>query len=171
LHNKQVKAVPHIPCYAGQSWEWDGVRFHFLHPLPSAQGKPNALSCTLHIAATHHTLLLPGDIERAQEQSILDRAAPETIRASVLLMPHHGSKTSSSIEWLEAVQPKIAIAQVGYLNRFRHPRPEILLRYTQRDIKVLRSDYHGAIEVHTDGEHIEWQSWRQRKRRYWHWQS
>lgn len=170
LQNKEVNSVPHIPCQAGQTWEWDGVKFHFLHPLPDAQGKPNALSCTLHIATAHHALLLPGDIESAQEQSILTRVLPEALHATVLLMPHHGSKTSSSVEWLEAVKPKIAIAQVGYLNRFRHPRPEILLRYTQRDIKVLRSDYHGAIELKTNREYIEWQSWREQKRRYWHWQ-
>lgn len=170
LQNKEVNSVSHIPCQAGQTWEWDGVKFHVLHPLPGAQGKPNTLSCTLHIATAHHALLLPGDIESGQEQSILTRVLAEALRATVLLMPHHGSKTSSSVEWLEAVKPKIAIAQVGYLNRFRHPRSEILLRYTGREIKVLRSDYHGAIELQTNGEHIQWQSWREQKRRYWHWQ-
>lgn len=169
MQSKEVMAIPHLTCQAGQAWEWDGVRFSIVHPLPGAQGKPNALSCTLQIATAHHTLLLPGDIESAQEQSIIARMPSEALRATVLLMPHHGSKTSSSIEWLDAIQPKIAIAQVGYLNRFHHPRPEILLRYTQRNVKVLRSDYHGAIELQTNGHHLEWQSWREQSRRYWHW--
>ncbi|MCC7005587.1 MAG: DNA internalization-related competence protein ComEC/Rec2 [Ottowia sp.] len=161
------RGVRQVPCALGQSWEWDGVHFSVLHPLPFATGKSNTLSCTLRIATAHQVLLLPGDVEWPQELAILARSVDQ-VRANILVMPHHGSQTSSSDVWLDAVMPEIAIAQVGYLNRFHHPRTEVVARYQVRDIKVLRSDWDGAIEIQPQGEHLYWQRWREMQRRYWH---
>jgi competence protein ComEC len=83
-------------------------------------------------------------------------------------MPHHGSRTSSSAEWLDAVQPKVAVAQVGYRHRFGHPHVDVVARYDARGIQLLRSDVHGAIEIQSRGSHLDWASWRQLHRRYWH---
>lgn len=143
---------PSRPCLAGQRWEWDGVAFEVLHPLPGddAPGaakapRPNALSCVLRISAAGTegaSALLVGDIEAPQEQALMARGAP--VRADVLLVPHHGSKTSSSAAFLEAVQPRTALVQAGYRNRFGHPAPDALQRYRARQIAVVESSRCGA---------------------------
>lgn len=145
---------PALRCLAGQHWEWDGVRFEVLHPTRGLyQGtgvKPNALSCVLHIrAATQGDgratgALLAGDIEAAQEQALVhDHGA--ALRADLLLVPHHGSRTSSSTPFLDAVAPRLAWVQAGYRNRFGHPVPAVLLRYTERAIAVSDSPRCGAM--------------------------
>ncbi|MDD2713343.1 MAG: DNA internalization-related competence protein ComEC/Rec2, partial [Simplicispira sp.] len=141
---------PVQPCLAGQQWRWDGVDFAVLHPLP-AQGEgngarapnPNTHSCVLRIAAhTGASALLAGDIEKAQEQALLARQAP--VAADVLLVPHHGSKTSSSAAFLDAVQPRAALVQAAYRSRFGHPAPEVVQRYRERGIAVVDSARCGA---------------------------
>ncbi len=139
---------PVQPCLAGQRWDWDGVAFEVLHPQPgdTAQArKPNALSCVLRIAAAGEgapTALLAGDIEAAQEQALLARGAP--LAATLLLVPHHGSKTSSTPAFLDAVAPRTALVQAGYRNRFGHPAPEVYGRYQARGIRVVESARCGA---------------------------
>jgi len=138
---------PIKPCLAGQRWEWDGVAFELLHPLPGDDvqaAKPNALSCVLRIAADGGApaALLAGDIEAAQEKALLARGA--AVRADLLLVPHHGSKTSSSPAFLEAVQPRTALVQAGYRNRFGHPAPEVVQRYEGRGIQLVESPRCGA---------------------------
>jgi competence protein ComEC len=138
----------HVDCVAGQRWLRDGVQFEFLHPTVSdgEASKPNARSCTLKISAGEHAALLTGDIEAPQERALLARAG-EQLRADVLLAPHHGSGTSSTPEFLDAVAPSIALFQVGYRNRYRHPKASVVERYQQRGIKVLRSDRSGAVAL------------------------
>ena len=125
-------------CEAGQAWAWDGVRFEVLHPRAQdyeAQPppKPNALSCVLRISGSASSALLAGDIERAQEAELVDRMTQSEgasgLRSTVLLAPHHGSKTSSSAEFLAAVQPAVVLVQSGYRNRYGHPAPEVMARY------------------------------------------
>ncbi len=75
------------------------------------------------------------------------------MRAEVITAPHHGSRTSSSEEFLEAVRPAIALVSVGYRNRFRHPHPDVIARYEARGVRVLRTDLHGVltVEMRQDG--------------------
>ena len=108
--------------------------------------------------------LLVGDIEVLQEQSIL-RAGP--ISADFLLMPHHGSKTSSSGSFLDAVHPRVALAQAGYRNRFGHPAPAVMARYREREIPVLQSPACGAASWHS-ARPTEWTCQRETALRYWH---
>lgn len=142
---------PAKPCLAGQRWDWDGVAFEVLHPLAaddapaSRLARPNALSCVLRIVAAgagEPVALLVGDIEAPQEQALVVRGA--ALKADLLLVPHHGSKTSSSPALLEAVQPRTALVQAGYRNRFGHPAPEVLQRYRERGISVVESSRCGA---------------------------
>ncbi|MCZ2105715.1 MAG: DNA internalization-related competence protein ComEC/Rec2, partial [Burkholderiales bacterium] len=137
---------PIAPCRAGQAWQWDGVRFAVLHPgeLPiegaaSPRGLPtNARSCVLRINAEGGVAaLLTGDIERAQEQQLVQSGAP--LAADVLVVPHHGSKTSSSDAFLDAVQPATALVQAGYRNRFGHPAPPVVQRYEERGIALVNT--------------------------------
>ena len=158
-------------CQAGQHWEWDGVRFEVLHPQSRAYdvpAKPNALSCVLRISSGHRAVLLAGDIEEAQEAQLVADGAP--LRADVLLVPHHGSKTSSSAAFLQAVKPSLAIVQSGYRNRFGHPAASVVERYRQQNIQLIDSPHCGAflwrswwLEVHQNEACL-----RLAEHRYWH---
>ena len=155
-------------CIAGQRWRWDGVDFELLHPAAGDYDKPqkpNAMSCVLRISNGRSAALLAGDIELAQEQRLV--AAGLDLRADLLLMPHHGSKTSSSAGFLDAVQPRLALAQAGYRNRFGHPAPPVLARYRERGIRVLASPACGAATwASAQPDSVRCQ--RQAGPRYWH---
>ena len=132
-------------CERGQSWMWDGVRLEVLHPSAAdyeRTPKLNALSCVLRVSAGHASAVLVGDIEAAQEHSLLQSG--QTLQADWLLVPHHGSATSSTQAFLEAVQPSVAIVQAGYRNRFGHPRPDVLRRYSDLGVQVIQTPRCGA---------------------------
>jgi competence protein ComEC len=136
-------------CVAGQRWEWDGVTFEVLHPLAAdyeVANKSNAMSCVLRISNGSQTALLAGDLESPQELRLVESSEVERARlkADFLLVPHHGSKTSSSAQFLDAVQPKLALAQAGYRNRFGHPVELVAARYDARGIRLIRSPLCGA---------------------------
>jgi competence protein ComEC len=141
-------------CVAGQHWEWDGVQFDILHPQPGdydVPHSPNAVSCVLRIQSagpSPQVALLVGDIEKPQEERLVVSGAP--IRADVLLVPHHGSKTSSSADFLDAVQPRLAWVQSGYRNRYGHPVPSVIQRYQERSIVVRDSPHCGAMAWRSD---------------------
>ncbi|HEX6018488.1 MAG TPA: DNA internalization-related competence protein ComEC/Rec2, partial [Burkholderiaceae bacterium] len=137
----------HRRCDAGQRWQWDGVAFEVLHPDAAdyaAAATPNAISCVLRVSdAAGRTALLTGDIEAPQETALVARLGP-ALRSTLLLVPHHGSKTSSSDAFVDAVQPQVALVQAGYRSRFGHPAPEVEARYLSRGIMLVRSDHCGA---------------------------
>lgn len=150
-HPLQHVGPPGQRCEAGQQWQWDGVRFELLHPTPAhytAGLKPNDLSCVLRItAASGRRALLAGDLEADQEQGLVQRE-PD-LRADVLLVPHHGSKTSSSLALLTAVQPGVGVVQAGYRSRFGHPAPAVLARYQALGIPVVATPACGAWRWHS----------------------
>jgi competence protein ComEC len=100
------------------------------------------MSCVLRIGNARQVALLVGDIEQPQEARLV--LGPAGLRADVLLVPHHGSKTSSSPAFLDAVQPRIAIVQAGYRNRFGHPAAPVMQRYRQRQVRIVQSPQCGA---------------------------
>ncbi|MEJ8851951.1 DNA internalization-related competence protein ComEC/Rec2 [Variovorax rhizosphaerae] len=154
-------------CVAGQRWEWDGVRFEFLHPLAAdydRASKPNAISCVLRIDNGRASVLLAGDIERDQESALVAR--DPGLRADVLLAPHHGSKTSSSALLLDTLKPRIALVQAGYRNRFGHPADEVRKRYEARGIALVDSPHCGAIGWQSSSP-AAWTCERLVARRYW----
>jgi competence protein ComEC len=137
-------------CIAGQKWQWDGVDFNVLHPSATDYESPqksNAMSCVLRISTPQQSVLLVGDIEQAQELRLVNDASgtQSVLRSDVLLVPHHGSKTSSSAAFLDAVQPKLAVVQAGYRNRFGHPAASVIERYDKRHIKVIDTAHCGAL--------------------------
>ncbi|MCO5398126.1 DNA internalization-related competence protein ComEC/Rec2 [Ralstonia soli] len=158
-------------CLAGQSWTWDGVVFEVLHPvqLPTdgARVSSNARSCVLRIGNGRHAALLTGDIEAPQEAALVASEPAQRLMADILLVPHHGSKTSSSGAFLDAVSPQVAIFQVGYRNRYGHPHPQVWQRYVARDIDGLRTDKTGAVVIQTRGNALEVQTARSMRPRYW----
>jgi competence protein ComEC len=112
-------------------------------------------------------MLLTGDIERASEALLVSRGAQD-LRSDVLLVPHHGSRTSSSDEFVAAVAPAIAVIPTGYRNRFGHPNTEVLERYAALRVNVLRTDRDGAVTVRIGADILSAVLERERGRRYWH---
>ncbi len=162
-------AVPQRRCEAGQRWQWDGVSFEVLHPPVldyERKRKPNALSCVLRVQGAEASMLLTGDIELEQEAALV-AAYGDALRSELLLVPHHGSRTSSSAALLDAVQPRIALVQAGYRNRFGHPVPEVLQRYRERGIELRLSPHCGAWLRAADGA-PDGVCQRDAARRYWH---
>ena len=159
-----------ITCLAGQSWTWDGVRFDVLHPTVFEYADPhtktNDRSCVVRVASPYGSALLTGDIE-ARSEAVLEASQRGRLRADVLVVPHHGSRTSSTPTFIRAVSPSIALVACGYRNRFAHPRPEIVARYTGRGIAVARTDYEGALSVVFDGRPLAVERARAARGRYW----
>ena len=160
-----------LPCSAGQGWDWDGVRFDLLHPTAGSYAigaiKSNDRSCVLKITTAHGAVLLTGDIEARSEQELLERARDE-LRADVLVVPHHSSRTSSTEEFIAAVQPRWVVLPVGYRNRFGHPKEAVVARYRAVGAQMLRTDSAGAVLVRLEGEGISVQPYRGLRRRYWY---
>jgi competence protein ComEC len=150
-------------CAAGQAWDWDGVRFEFLHP-DGALYKRNDGSCVLRVSNAAGAILLTGDIERLAEETLLKKAVH--MRADILLAPHHGSRTSSSAPFIAAVAPRWAVVTAGYRNRFGHPSAEVLERYRDAGVRVARTDLDGAVSISLDKE-INLATERARRGRYW----
>ncbi len=157
-------------CYNGQTWYWDNVQFELLHPLAqsyqNASRKTNANSCVLKISTQHGSVLIPADIGKAGEQALLERASDQ-LPSTVLIAPHHGSNTSSTTRFIQQVNPSLTIFTVGYLNRYDHPRPEVVDRYRALGNKLLRSDHDGATLMRFTDEGLVTETWRGSNPRYW----
>ena len=148
-----------------------GCEFTTLYPFDSTYLEPriktNDLSCVVRVSGAAGSVLLTGDIEARAESALLARDAA-ALRSDVLIVPHHGSRTSSTPAFIAAVRPAVAVYTPGYRNRFGHPRPEIVARYAAAGIRAYRTDYDGALSF-TFGEprglapSLE----RERDRRYW----
>jgi competence protein ComEC len=172
---------PHDRCTAGQRWEWDGVQFEVLHPTDADYArdqKSNAMSCVLRVQGAQVTALLTGDIEASQESALLLRNR-QALKADLLLAPHHGSRTSSTAAFLDAVSPQWAVFQAGYRSRYGHPAADVLARYRARGVQVVRSDACGAWTLAARHEGAGERAGegkgegkglcvRQAQRRYWH---
>ncbi|MEJ7670028.1 MAG: DNA internalization-related competence protein ComEC/Rec2 [Casimicrobiaceae bacterium] len=137
-----------LTCLAGQRWTWDDVRFTVLHPTLAdvyAATKTNDRSCVVRIDTEHGSALLTGDIEAKVEARLLREGAP--LKADVLVVPHHGSRTSSTSAFVTAVAPRIAVFATGYRNHFGHPRADVVARYMRVNAQIARTDQAGAISV------------------------
>ncbi|HET7831840.1 MAG TPA: DNA internalization-related competence protein ComEC/Rec2 [Gallionella sp.] len=157
------------PCEDGQNWNWDGVRFEILHPLRDTSANrthDNERSCVLRISTGAQHVLLVGDIESNGEQRLVSEH-PAQLAASLLVAPHHGSTTSSSVGFVAAALPDYAIFTNGYRNRFGHPKPEIVQRYADSGAQLLCSDEDGAILVEMNAQSVQVERYRKTHRRYW----
>lgn len=157
------------PCTQGTRWEWDSVQFEIIFPTPQ-QLQPeiadNEKSCVLKIQGKYGSALLPGDIGVAQEQWLLKHRSSAKLQADILVVPHHGSNTSSSMAWVHAVNPRYALFQVGYRNRYHHPAPQVWARYQQS--QKLRTDQSGAIQIQSKQNGFELSTAKHNQKRYWH---
>jgi competence protein ComEC len=171
----------HMPCEAGQAWNWDGVHFEVIYPYEAvrAEGetrRDNEMSCVLRVRAHGRQVLVTGDIEAAQEAELVARQGRESLASEVLLVPHHGSKTSSTLPFLQAVQPKVAVVQVGARNAYGHPHPKVMARYVEEGVPTVVTPTCGAwwwqsarpmAQAASPHTLASGQCWRLLGRRYW----
>jgi len=159
--DREIGALSNAPCRAGQSWNWDGVAFEILSPPADAPPDANSAlplhsksdrywrnngGCVLRISAGSHAALLPADIEAPMEKRLL-ADMPDKLRADVLLAGHHGSKTSSTQPFIDAVQPQLVIFPAGWHNRFQFPREPVVERYLAEGAELHMTGNGGAISV------------------------
>lgn len=163
-------------CAAGQRWSWDAVRFEILHPA-SAGGEDGRLehdnnrSCVLRVRTAGGALLLTGDIEAVAERAILVRHGAEALAAEVVVSAHHGSRSSSSVAFVEATRATEVIHAAGYRNAFGHPHALVRERWAGAGARNWRTDLQGAVEVRfagTAAEGVGIGAWRSLRPRYWH---
>lgn len=159
-------------CEQGQQWQWDGVRFDMLSPLSAEVYAGNDSSCVLRIQAAEQVALLTGDIERGAEARLL-AATPTLLRSHLLIAPHHGSATSSSPGFLEAVAAATVVFSAGYRSQFGHPAPAVVARYGARETRTWNTAISGALTFTLGDLAAPWraeiaQPYRSAHRRYWY---
>lgn len=154
------------PCRRGERWSWDGVEFMFLHPrIPL---KDNNGSCVLRVQTRGGAVLLPGDIERPAEEELVEQYGMR-LHAEVLIAPHHGSKTSSSPAFIEAVHPDVVLFPIGYRNRYGFPHEPVLRRYRMAGVRLFGTARDGALEVTVaPGQPPTVLRYRRKLQRFWH---
>lgn len=141
---------------SGQEFDFGGARIEVLSPdpeyLPASTARNND-SLVMRIRYGERSILLTGDAEKPVEQQLISSGKLQQV--DILKAAHHGSRTSSTPEFLEIIRPRIAIVSAGFENQFRHPHPAVLKVFAERGIEVLRTDQHGLIQIRTDGRNIE----------------
>jgi len=174
--NRTLTSVPELfedfgakSCVEGMSWQWDGVDFEFLNPSKFNLFEGNDASCVLKVSSFNGSILLTGDIEKNAERSLL-QYLPEKLKADVLIAPHHGSKTSSTERFIDAVAPDYVLFPVGYRNRFNFPKSAVVERYKKRGIKQFDTAIDGALSVKfATNKPIKIEGFRQNNAKFWNW--
>ena len=180
---EKLKSTNKQPCFSGLEWQWDGVNFKFLSPLKQRdknrtghEDSRNNHSCVLRVSSSFGSILLTGDIENEIEQKLLKKYRAQ-LASDVLIVPHHGSNTSSTMAFIAAVNPKLSIISVGYNNRYHLPNTKVLARYarysTYSDHRLLhtllQTQSSGAISLVLKGDEIiKFQQFRKQSLKYWH---
>ena len=155
------------PCVAGEQWAWNEVRFTIIHPSPVDGGSSNDRSCVLLVEGRHGSLLLSGDISSRVETQLLGRLMPR--QPTVLLVPHHGSRSSSSERFISGLKPSLAVISAGWRNRFGHPHPHVTARYDAAGVPWLNTADTGALRIDfpADAAPRVGARWRQVNRHVW----
>ena len=156
-------------CQRGQGWQWDGVRFDMLNPPAAAykeSRKDNNMGCVLKVTASGKSLLMTADSEAPAEKEMLAEESG-SLPADVLLAGHHGSKTSSTQEFVQAVNASKVIFAMGYRNRYGHPHWSVVNRFRALGAELYRTDRAGGLNFELASQHIKFQGWRHAHHRYW----
>lgn len=153
-------------CDKKLHWQWDGVKFVILSPFNNFPYLGNNSSCVLKISSQYGSLLLTGDIEEPIEYRLTHHLT-DKIESDVLLVPHHGSRTSSSQEFIHKVNPKVALNSSGYANQFNHPHPLIKQLYSDKGIQFFDTQTKGMIEVSFDNTGVNIEQYSDRNHHFW----
>ena len=155
-------------CIAGQSWQWDEIQFTFLHPAANVAGSANERSCVLKVSSRSGSILLTGDIEKHAEASLI-KHHKNLLPADILLVAHHGSRSSSSAAFIDAVSPQAAVIASGFNNRYQFPAAEVVERFQERSVSLFNTADSGAVLFRLQGSSAFTPlRWRQQDRRLWH---
>ena len=179
LSNLKSRAIQALPCRYGQQWEWDGVLFRVWHPDTSTNFdktypmKPNEMSCVIEVSNDLYSFWMTGDVEKYGETEIVNRLisdqySQDNAKGVIFMAPHHGSKTSSSMGLLEALNPHQAFAQNGHLNRYGHPHPTVTQRYQDVGIPFYQTPKTGAQIWDFKSHDFSRHDWRHREKKIWH---
>jgi competence protein ComEC len=155
-HGNTSNSTKITHCHYGQEWQWDGVSFKILHPLPNALVAGNDTSCVLRVTNGEHSIMLLGDIPKTQEKLMIKRATinhthyasdspTPSLPTSVVVAAHHGSATSSSPTFVTATQPQYVVFAAGYKNRFNFPAASVVERYRQSGATMFTTAATGAL--------------------------
>ena len=147
LVGPDVTTVPGRRCERGQRWIWNDVTFTILHPPGDFRVRGNDSSCVLRVAAHDKSVLIAADIEARGERAL--RAVPD-LAAEVVIVPHHGSASSSSADFVAATRPRWALVSAAHANRWGFPRPDVRQRWEQQGAAVLVTGDSGAITIELD---------------------
>jgi competence protein ComEC len=156
-------------CQAGERWSWDGVEFAFLHPQRGQiNAKPNDRSCVLKVRVGDWSLLLPGDIEAKAERQLVSSQA-DHLKSQIVVAPHHGSKTSSGIDFIRATEADWVLFSVGYRNRYGFPQSEVVDRWRSHGATAISSAESGAIQFRLEksAQTLAPVEFRKENLRYW----
>lgn len=155
-------------CRAGQRWQSAGVDFRILHPDSAHKPAGNASSCVLRVAAGSYGLLLTGDIEAESEYQLVQSGTG--LESSIVVVPHHGSLTSSTAPFVGSIRPEYAVVSAGFANRWGFPKPRVVERWQGAGAVVLNTASSGAVHfrVCADVGVVEVNEERQLRRRFWH---
>jgi len=155
-------------CVAGDYWQSDGIHFSFVHPLPKSEFRGNDASCVLLIEAGEHRALFSGDIERRAESSLVRNGSLPAV--DVVVVPHHGSRTSSTPAFVAALRPAVAIVSASHGNRWGFPKGDVVDRWQAVGAEVLGTGESGAISMRLCGQGglVSLSRQRDRQRRIWH---
>lgn len=176
IHQFPVSAIrtsvpelfPNTPvnlCLRGMQWEWDKVKFKFLYPPSDKLHLNNNSSCVLRIEAGSQAILLTGDIEKLAEYDLL-KNVPNQLPATLLIAPHHGSKTSAVKEFVKTVHPRYVLFPLGYRNRYHFPHVSVVERYHEINSELFDTAKMGAIEFYL-GQNLSYDFFRQSHHHYW----
>lgn len=167
-----VLAPPRAPladvaaCEAGAAWQWDGVRFRFLHPSAGFPYLRNESSCVLRVETAHGAALLTGDIGEVIEHRLL-RGRPAYLRADIVLVPHHGSAAAADPGFIDATGARLALVSAGHGNRFGHPRADVVGRWRASGAEVLNTADSGALRVWLVRDGLQVREQRRWRARWW----
>tara|TARA_B100000749_G_scaffold244501_1_gene206394 strand:- start:78 stop:1946 length:1869 start_codon:yes stop_codon:yes gene_type:complete len=154
-------------CRSGETWFWNEIEFRILWPVGDARLTSNNRSCVVQVITGGGRILLTGDIEVKAEQALVRDYGTE-LESSVLVVPHHGSNTSSTLSFLSTVRAKIAVVSAGSHNRYGHPSPEVVDRYKRLGIRLLNTAQHGEIIIKSGNGKDTVRTWARYHRRFWH---
>lgn len=156
-----------MPCYAGQRWTWDGVVFRWLHPAVDAPFRDdNDRSCVLYVSTPAASLLLTGDVSARAEHSVA--ASGGWPVSTVVVAPHHGSRSSSSDALVAAVAARHVVFSSGYGNAFGHPVATVVQRWRDAGAQIWRTDLQGAVSMRVASTGVQLASEDAERPRYWH---
>jgi len=155
-----------MACQKGQYWQWDGVDFQILSPVKNEFINENDNSCVLKVNSPYGSFLLTGEIEWAAEQALV-KQQKQALKSDILVAAHHGSKTSSSFDFLKAVSPRVILIPAGAPNRFGFPHAQVLERYHSIQATYFISGEQGALSAKFRQGNFSVESYRKLAGHYW----